>query len=227
MFGAVERVQPNVPPEDAKMETPLRTAPLHRYVSLFGSGRGATVYSDGLAEYEATSDGGVLISLVRAVGALSRIDLPERPGNAGWPMETPDAQCRGPFAAELALKLHDARSPRTIDDIERAADDILLPLTGATLRSALELPEPVVGVELRGEGFAFGCAKESDDGEWMVLRCTNLIDEERAGSWRLGFPVTEARATRLDETPERAVEVLGPIVQFLAAPRETVTILVR
>jgi alpha-mannosidase len=68
------------------------TAPLQRYVSLFDERKGATVYSDGLAEYEAREDGSVAITLVRAVGELSRNDLPERPGHAGWPAPVPGAQ---------------------------------------------------------------------------------------------------------------------------------------
>ena len=79
------------------------TAPLHRYVSLFDGSRGCTVLSDGLAEYESRDDGSVAVTLVRSVGELSKSDLPERPGHAGWPVPTPQAQCRGPFAANLAV----------------------------------------------------------------------------------------------------------------------------
>ena len=45
---------------------PPPTAPLHRYVSLFGADRGVTVYSDGLAEYEAEPSGDVAVTLVRS-----------------------------------------------------------------------------------------------------------------------------------------------------------------
>jgi hypothetical protein len=82
-FGPVERRVPDVPADEQRAERVVRSAPLHRYVSLYGSDRGATVYSDGLAEYEADDDGAVAVTLVRAVGELSRPDLPERPGHAG------------------------------------------------------------------------------------------------------------------------------------------------
>jgi alpha-mannosidase len=226
MFGVVERVQPDVSPDEAKMELPLRSAPLHRYVSLFSGERGATVYSDGLAEYEADDAGGVFITLLRAVGELSRVDMPERPGHAGWPTATPEAQCHGPFGGEFAVMLHSARSATVIDEIERTADDVLLPLTGATLRSALTLPSAVHGIELSGEGLAFGAAKESDDGKWLVLRCVNLLDKRQAGAWRLSTPITEARGARLDETPGAEVAVSGDTARFTAGPREVVTLLV-
>jgi mannosylglycerate hydrolase len=230
MFGAIERKPIVAPAEALKMETPPGTAPLHRYVSLFGSSRGATLFSDGLAEYEADDAGGVAVTLVRAVGELSRPDLPERPGHAGWPVPTPEAQCHGRYGAELALMLHDVRSPATLDAIEHAADDILLPLTGATLRSALHNPGAIRGIELEGEGLAFSSAKTSEDGSWLVLRCVNLLDEMRAGSWRLGAAGTairEARFARLDETITESAPFSDNVVTFAAPPRAVVTILVR
>jgi hypothetical protein len=111
--------------------------------------------------------------------------------------------------------------------IERAADDILLPLTGATLRSALRNPGALQGIALDGRGLSFSCAKESEDGQWLVLRCVNLLDEARTGSWRLGAPIREAKIARLDETVIGAAQADGETVNFLAAPRAVVTILVK
>jgi alpha-mannosidase len=227
MFGPVERRPIAASPADLKMETPPLTAPLHRYVSLFNASHGATVFSDGLAEYEADDDGTIAVTLLRSIGELSRADIPERPGHAGWPAPVPGAQCHGPFGAQLAVMLHGVRNAATVDAIERAADDILLPLTGATLRSALRNPGALHGIALDGEGLAFSCAKESEDGQWLVLRCVNLLDEVRAGSWRLGTPITEAQVARLDETIIEATQADGDTVRFLAAPRSVVTILVK
>jgi len=202
------------------------TAPLHRYVSLVNAKRGATLFSDGLTEYESVKNGFAL-TLLRSVGELSRSDLRERPGHAGWPEPTPGAQGIGPFEAEFGLLLHGPRTPATIDEIERTADDVLCPLAGETLRSALRLPPPVHGVELHGPGLAFSTAKDSDDGEWLVLRCVNLLDQECAGSWRLGRPLLEAKLARLDETPLTPLSVRNDTVPFLAPPRGVVTILIR
>jgi alpha-mannosidase len=226
-FGAVQRVPLRVPAEDSRDETPPSTAPLHRYVSLFGANRGATLVSDGLAEYEATEHGEILVTLIRAVGALSRKNLPERPGHAGWPAPTPKAQSLGPFTARLALLLHGPRTPETIDAIEHAADDVLLPLEGRTIRAPDTLPSATSGAELLGAGLAFSALKESEDGEWMVARCVNLLDDRVEGSWRFGVPIREAYTARLDETLGEPIILAGGTVAFLAAPRAIVTILVR
>ncbi len=158
---------------------------------------------------------------------MSKSDLPERPGHAGWPVPTPQAQCRGPFAANLALMFHGARDTQTIDAIERAADDFLVPMIGTTLRSALGVPDDVVGPELIGAGLAFSAIKESDDGRWLVLRCVNLTNELVAGAWRLPFAVEEAHLSRLDETVGVPSSIEGQDVTFTAEPRAIVTILVR
>ena len=225
-FGPARRAPIVAPPEDATMEIPPKTAPLHRYVSRFDDQHGCTVFSDGLAEYEAAEDGSVYITLVRAVGDLSVRDLPERPGNAGWPKPTPGAQCIGPFGASFAFMLHGPRTPQTIDEIERTADDVLLPLRGTTLRSAIRVPDAVAGVELQGVGLALSTIKESEDGKWLVLRCVNLIDAPVAGSWRVPFDIVEAHRARLDETITDALTSIDRVISFEAAPREIVTILV-
>lgn len=226
-FGPVRRVPLQVPDEDMRDEEPPLTDPLHRYVSIFGANSGATLFSDGLAEYEATQSGELLVTLVRAVGALSRNNLPERPGHAGWPAATPKAQSLGPFAANLALLLHGPRNIDSIDAIERAADDALLPLEGRTLRAERSIALETLGVELRGTGLAFSTLKESEDGERLIARCVNLTESPVQGSWRFGVPLREACFARLDETPGEPLAIVGDTVSFHATPRGVTTILVR
>lgn len=227
-FGAVERQPLTISPEDSAMEAVLPTAPLHRYVTLSDSKRGVTVISDGLAEYESGADGALSITLVRAVGELSRNDLPERPGHAGWPASTPGAQCHGAFAAEFAVLMHGPWGDATAALVERTAEDVLVPVTGDTLRSMIAAPPESPRLELEGEGdgLVFSAAKESEDGAWMVLRCVNRFDRAVRGRWFLPG-IREARMSRLDETPGDAVPVAGDRVAFEAPPRGVVTVLVR
>lgn len=232
-FGPVLREPLEVPPEDSRAEQPPPTAPLHRYVSRYTTDRGATIFSDGLAEYEAAPDGSVAVTLVRAVGQLSRADLPERPGHAGWPAATPGAQSRGRFGGVFGLMLHGSRDDDAIDLVERTADDVLLPLRGETLRSSLSSPGQAGGATLEGPGLAMSAIKPAEDPEWrMVLRCVNLLDLPVEGSWTLGIPVTEARLARLDETPGEPLDVVctepdrGEL-RFTAGARAVVTVLVR
>jgi len=226
-FHLVERRPLSLSAEDEAMERVVPTAPLHRYVSRYTPDAGATIFSDGLAEYEALDDGAVAITLVRAVGALSRHDLPERPGHAGWPSETPLAQSIGPYRAELALAPHGPDSPAQRHEVECLADDVLLPLTGRTLRSYVGEPLVAGGLELEGEGLAFSAATPAREPGWIVLRCVNRLEREVRGRWRARRAIGEAKLARLDETPVETIEVDDGAVPFVAAPHAIVTLLVR
>lgn len=216
-----------VPPEDQRDEQVVPTAPLHRWVSRFAADAGATVFSDGLTEYESLEDGAVAVTLFRAVGELSRADLPERPGHAGWPASTPDAQAVGPYSARFALALHGGDHWRTRQEIERLADDLLLPIRGDTLRSNLLEPHQAGGLELRGDGLVFSAACPAQASGWTVLRCVNGRPDATRGEWRVGRTVTEAVRARLDESPVSPMAVSDNAVSFDAAPLEIVTILIR
>jgi alpha-mannosidase len=185
------------------------------------------IVSDGLGEYEAMNTGSVAVTLVRAVGALSRNDLPERPGHAGWPTPTPAGQCLGPYRAEFGIVAHASGRDDAIAEIERAADDVLLPLRGTTLRSAITVPATVAGLSLEGDGLRFLACKPSDDGRWTVLRCVNSTSRVATGAWRCGWPAREARHSRLDEQPGEALSVRDGRVECSAQPGEVVTVLVR
>jgi alpha-mannosidase len=227
MFGPVLREPTPQPNGTERMELIPSTAPLARWVSRHDDTRGLTVISDGLAEYESMSDGGIAVTLLRAVGALSRNDLPERPGHAGWPTQTPGAQALGPYRARFALLPHGPRHDAILDDIERAADDALLPLRGTTVSSAITQPLRLSGLSLDGEGLRFLACKESEDGLWAVLRCANITGRAASGSWRCGWQVREARQSRLDEQPGDPVGTRDSVIPISLGPYEVGTVLVR
>ena len=224
-FGPVTRAQGTGSAFDTPKESAPPTAPLHRYVSAYTESLGVTVISDGLAEYE-VDDGVVWVTLIRAVGELSRHNLPERPGHAGYPVPSPAAQSLGPFEASFGFLVHGPPSDETTVRIEQGAEDVLHPLRGATWRTAISPPKAVVGVELSGDGLACTTIKESEDGEWTVLRCMNLFGHPVAGCWRAPV-LREAMVARLDETPMEGIPVLEGRVEFVAPSRSVVTILVR
>src|SRR5262249_29949716 len=62
---------------------------------------GLLVGAPGLPEAEVTPDGTIAVTVLRAVGWLSRGDLRTRPVQAGPGMPAPGAQCRGTTSARL------------------------------------------------------------------------------------------------------------------------------
>lgn len=226
-FGPVARRPQALPPYDGLRELALPTAPMHRYVTCSDDRSSMTIFANGATEYEVLNDGRLAITLFRGVGELSRADLPERPGHAGWPSPTPDAQCLGPIVSEMACLPLGPRADQIIHEIELSADDALFPLTGETIRALLAVPAATSGIELDGVGLAFGACKRSEDGEWMVLRCLNLLDRDVEGSWGVDREIREARLARLDESPGAVLPVVDGRVEFVAGRRAVVTVLLR
>ncbi len=224
-FGRVLRSSRPLPAQPGDVERVPPTAPLHRYVSIVDdrTAHGATLLSDGLAEYEANDTGEIAVTLLRAVGDLSRNDLPERPGHAGWPSPTPGAQCEGPFTAAFALLAHGPLTEGTIADIEEAAEDFLVPPGGWSLPYSTSVEQPMIGLALEGRGLRFESWKECEDGHGIIVRCTNLLDRPVAGSWRLA-DIESAHLCRLDETPLGALPVRSGRVEFQVPPFAASTI---
>ncbi|UCF40233.1 MAG: hypothetical protein JSW43_10910 [Gemmatimonadota bacterium] len=227
-YGPVVRHPVEHAASASQREWPVNTAPAHRYVSVPGA---LSVFARGLYEFELTSDGSVAVTLLRAVGELSRGELAARPGHAGWPTATPQAQEPGRFRAELAVStvaVDEASVPAEWEELERLAEEFHAPLGGLMLPYGTDVPELVEGPALSGDGLALKAVKPSEDGTGLVLRCVNLTGERVSGGWTLPFAVEESRCARLDETPLRALTVAegGNRITFDAGPREVVTVLV-
>jgi 2-O-(6-phospho-alpha-D-mannosyl)-D-glycerate hydrolase len=227
-FGAVARRPVAVKAPDYPLETPVATAPAHRFVAAAAGRRGLALLAPGFFEYEWTVRGELVATLLRAVGELSRGDLPTRPGHAGWPVATPLAQCLGTSRVELALVPVSQSEVDGGEAIPALWEDVFLPVRGFWLRDAAELAPAPVDVVLEGSGLVVSAVKPAQQGSPLVLRCYNATDREAAGAWRFGEGVKSAHRVRADERESAALvlEGRGKTVRFVAGPREIVTILV-
>ncbi len=226
-FGADEREPlPAVDRGAFPLETPVATAPAHRYVAVAGDTRGLALFAPGFFEYEHTGDGDLLFTALRAVGQLSRADLSTRPGHAGWPTDTPLAQCRGLDRFQVALRPLAGTVARHHGELLREWEDLFLPVSATWLRQSLPLELPAVGVELLGDGLVLSAIKPVMGGTAVVLRCLNSTDEMRAGFWRFAVPVVGAWTTRADERPglPLPLEEGGRLVRFVAGAHALVSV---
>ncbi|MEZ4589002.1 MAG: glycoside hydrolase family 38 C-terminal domain-containing protein, partial [Gemmatimonadales bacterium] len=89
---------------DERAERYVPTAPAHDVVSVGDRRDGLTLLHEGHFEYQWQVGERLSLTLLRAVGELSRGSLPERPGYAGWPTPTPDAEERGPHRIDFRLR---------------------------------------------------------------------------------------------------------------------------
>ena len=227
-FGAVPRPAVVADPAAYPRETPVRTAPAQRFVAAARAGRGLAVLAPGFFEYEWTATGDLLITLLRAVGDLSRGDLPARPGHAAWPTPVPGAQCIGKTRIDLAIAPVSAADLERGDAVPQLWEDAFLPPHGLWLRDAATLTVAPGDVALEGSGLVFSALKPAQIGSPMVLRCYNATDRKTAGAWRFGSGVKTAHRVRADEREAVALvlEQRGNVVRFVAEPHELVSILV-
>jgi alpha-mannosidase len=172
---------------------------------------GLTVAAPGLAEGEVLSDGTIAVTLLRAAGWLSRMDLETRPQPAGPSIPTPGAQCPGPLEARLSLLAGVA--PRGTRDAE-------LGLRGCIAGSDPLCPAGAPLLELEPRELVLSVLKPAASGAGSVLRVLNPTDVEIEAHVRLGFRVVRAGSVRLDETPtEEHVGLDGGALRFAVPPR--------
>jgi alpha-mannosidase len=134
--SAFEVVQRPIAPEaDAfgsqrPAELPTGATPQRAFATLRAGGRGFSVANRGCSEVEAVSEAdgttSLAVTLLRAVGWLSRDDLALRPGHAGPAVATPGAQVPGRHRAELCVRLHAAGDPARALEAHRYASPALL-----------------------------------------------------------------------------------------------------
>jgi len=161
----------------------------------FVHANGLTVVAPGLDEAELVTQGegsAIALTLLRAVGHLSRHDLRSRPGPAGPGTDTPGAQCPGRVEARLVLL--PGFDPA-------AARDAMLPLF-AVPSGALPLVEPGLALlTLTPRELLLSSLKPAQDGPGLVVRVLNPTEARLDATLRLGVPFTRAEPVRLDETP--------------------------
>jgi mannosylglycerate hydrolase len=179
----------------------------------FVHANGLSVAAPGLPEAELveTPDGAAIaLTLVRAVGHLSRHDLRSRPGPAGPGTDTPGAQCRGRLEARLSL--YAGLDPA-------AARDAELPLRAVPAGETPLAPEGCALLALEPRALLLSAVKPAEQGAGLVVRVLNPTDQAREAALRLGFPFASAEAVRLDETPSGApVARDGDTLRFAVPP---------
>lgn len=219
-FDAVRRERVAFDAASYPRETPVATAPAHRFVALGDGRRGLTLLTPGFFEYEHAAGGDLLVTLLRCVGQLSREDLPTRPGHAGWPTPTPGAQCLGRERIQLAL------APAGAGDLAALWEDAFVPPRAVWLRQASPLSPADIDLRLEGEGLVFSSLKPAEgEGRRVVLRCYNSTGDRVAGRLVSRTALGSVERTLADERPGEplALESGGTVLRFAAGPREIVT----
>jgi hypothetical protein len=228
-FGSTLREPVVLEPFAYPRETPVTTAPAHRIAAAADETVGLAFFAPGFFEVEWTAAGDLLVTVLRAVGQLSRSDLPTRPGHAGWPTATPLAQCLGPDRLDLALAPVTPADAARADRLHALWEDAFIPVSGTWVRDAVAPLRSNDSITLEGDGLVVSAIKPAAAGAGLVVRCYNASRESTRGRWRFGSPRGAAVRVRADEREPRPVPLHegGHVLPFDALPGEWVTHLVR
>ncbi|MGC9530626.1 MAG: alpha-mannosidase [Candidatus Bipolaricaulaceae bacterium] len=224
-FALLERPTRTAPGQ-GWVEPPSPTHPHRGLVAVAEGKRGLAVLTRGLLEYEATPAGTIYVTLLRAVGWLSRADLSARPGHAGPPYPVPDAQCPGRHRFQCAVLLYEPGQAGA--DLLQAAQAFRAPPIGAWVPAAgpvgIRLPQEAALLEVEPPDLVLSSIKPAEDGEGIVVRLYNPGPDKVHGSLRPLFPLAGARHLRLDETPVDELPYAAGQVRFTAQAGRIVTI---
>ncbi len=220
-FGIVERNELDLEGQGSPLEAAVGTAPAHRFAVATRDRRGLAFLAPGFFEVE-WFGGDVLVTLLRAVGQLSRNDLDTRSGHAAWAEPTPLAQCPGRSRVAFALAPLDHAMVASGSALPELWEDAFVPLQPTWLRDAAGLGAAGDSIELEGEGLVLSTIKPAEEGtDGVVIRCYNVLPRTVQGLLRFGVPRSRAMRIRADEQDGRPVtlEDNGRALQFMVEPR--------
>lgn len=240
----------DLPSGEGWHQPPVPTRHQRYFVDLSDGQAGLAILNRGLAEYEVLRDGGsntVAITLLRCVGYLSRGDgdMPTRPGLAGPPLPTPEAQCPGLHTFEYAIVPHAGdwryvyreaytfRAPvyarRGTEHEGYAPTQAEIETWGtAGLRApdlSGDLPAELSFLALEPEVLALSAVKRSGDGEGLVVRFYNPTGEPVEATVRTFHPILSVQEVNLNEERLARLEVLeGHAITLAIGSRQVKTV---
>ena len=214
-FAWLER-QTRVSGRGGWIEQPTAERCVHDLVAVAGATRGLAAGVDGLRDYAVLHDGNTIaITLLRAVGWLSRNDLPERRGHAGPALETPSAQCVGENTYRYCV-VPLAGGTETLAAAAREVDEFLSPVRvvrgDGVARSFAAMPR---------DGAVQLSALRTASGGDVVVRLFNPLGARAETTLRFARAIRAARAVDLREGDDALGNTALDVIRTAAPPELT------
>ena len=226
-FDVVSRAARQRVPDTITNEAPVSSAPMISLVDA-GDGRvGATVIAKGLMEYEILDETpSIALTLIRAVGDLSRHDLATRPsGHAGPPVATPGAQCHGVHRFAIAFEPHGA--PPSASALLASARAHNLPPRVVAVRTPSgsgPLTRSFVRIDRPRGGAVLSALKQAEAGGSVIVRLFNPDDVAATATVALDGPTAAAYEVNLLEDRQSEIRVQSGAIPIALQPHQIKTI---
>ena len=214
-------------PDTIRNESPVSSMPMISMVDAGDAETGATVIGKGLMEYEITEgEPAIAITLIRAVGDLSRNDLATRPsGHAGPPVATPAAQCLGLQRFELAFEPH-GPAPLAGELMASARAQNIPPRVTTARRPGGNGPltRSFLRIDRRAGDVVLSALKQAEDRSSTIVRLFNPGDADADVILSTGAPIAQAFAVNFLEERQAALTIGSGGVELRLKPKQIQTI---
>jgi alpha-mannosidase len=226
-FDVVTRPARQAVPATIRNESPVSSAPLISVVDAGDEGVGAIVVGKGLMEYEIAGEPPrVGLTLLRAVGDLSRNDLATRPsGHAGPPVATPAAQCIGRQVFEIAFEPRGA-APSAGEMLASARAHLITPRVVVAMKPGGDGPpaQSFFRIDRHAGDVVLSALKRGEDRAHVVVRLFNPGGEEARATLRADAPIAEAFALNLLEERQEPLRINDGALVVALTPHQIRTI---
>jgi alpha-mannosidase len=192
-------------------QSPSASAPLQDFCAVEDRRGGMAVIVGGLYEYRAAREGrntALKLTLMRAVGWLSRNDLLTRDGHAGPHLATPGAQCPGAQRFEYALMPYGGtwRSAGVSYHTQRFQAPVI---DQQCANGSGGLPEEFSFIRIEPATLHLTALKKCVYRDTVILRLVNLGAQRAKAKIRCGKPLRHAWKVTIGENRIEEVSVLN------------------
>ncbi len=237
----------SLPDSTGWVEDPSPLMHQRTFTDLSDGTHGFAVLNRGLPSVEVNPEGVIALTLLRAVGWLSRDDLWMRRIAAGPLVPTPGAQCQGEYTFEYAILPHqgdwqnvyptaynynaplqgvrgdthpglDLREMNITRDDPNQVTPIVWPREG-------NLPAELSFVSVAPSALVLSAVYRS--GEDFIVRFYNITRDSVIGVIRFGIPITQVEQVTMAEAPLGVLDIVDQQVFIPVKGAEVITLKVR
>jgi mannosylglycerate hydrolase len=210
------------------VEKPVGTYPHDIFVDLNDREIGFAIISKGLPEFEVkdTKDRPIALTLLRCVGNLSRDDLLNRRGHAGYPTPTPDAQCLGEYEFKYAIMPH--RGNWENGAVYKEALNNNVSMKAIQLQNHLarnnKLPKRLSFVNIVPDTLLVSAVKEAENMDCSIIRFYNIGSKKVNAKISTYLPIKRACIVNLNEEIQGDLKVKNDTISLEVGGKEIITL---
>lgn len=214
--------------------------PMDGFVDVSDHNGGLLASGAGLCEYEIKDDAEhtIAITLLRAVGWLSRPDLKTRKGDAGPSLATPGAQCPGEHVFRYCLVPHagnweQSRAWNEVMEFLHPPRCITLPIAAPSFEGnspilplvKSTLPANASLLSIEPESMVLSTVKKAEDRDSLIVRAWNIGTKSVKATFVFGRPVRQAYHLNLAEKRLKRISIKdGNVIITACRPKQIVTV---